>query len=134
MTRVTLGLSLTVDITALVTPQLSVEGKKTTLSYTRSMAQGGKFFPSLMPCREMFHFARPKTPRAGSWSDWGAWRVCSSGEECVYTRTRACDSPAPLFGGECQGEAVYKGEQDKETYVKEPAADAGTLVNLLMCL
>ena len=42
MTRVTQGLSLTVDITALVTLQLSVEEKRTTLDYTRSMAQGGK--------------------------------------------------------------------------------------------
>ena len=40
-TRVAQGMSLTVDTTALVTPQLSVEGKKTTLGYIRFMAQGG---------------------------------------------------------------------------------------------
>ena len=58
-------------------------------------------------------YARPKIPRAGSWSDWGAWRACGSGEDCGYTRTRACDNPTPLFGGECQGEAQYKGETDQ---------------------
>ena len=51
---------------------------------------------------------RPKTPRAGSWSPWSAWRECSSGEDCVYTRTRACNNPTPLFGGrDCEGEAGY---------------------------
>ena len=41
MTRVTLGLPQTVDTNVLVTQQLSVEGKRITLSYTLSMAQGG---------------------------------------------------------------------------------------------
>ena len=41
MIRVTPSLPQTVGINALVTQQLSVEGKRITLSYTLSMAQGG---------------------------------------------------------------------------------------------
>ena len=48
----------------------------------------------------------------------GARAVCTPGTVLLYifivyfilTRTRACDSPAPFFGGaECEGEAQFKG-------------------------
>ena len=45
-----MSLSQTVDTIVLVIPQLSVEAKKTTLGYTRFMAQGGNaisHFPHL---------------------------------------------------------------------------------------
>ena len=47
-------------------------------------------------------YFRPKTPKAGSWSDWGSWQPQGSDR---MIRTRACDSPAPMLGGKCEGEA-----------------------------
>ena len=43
----------------------------------------------------------------GGWGNWGDWEACSvscgGGDQ---DRTRACDSPAPNFGGdECSGSA-----------------------------
>ena len=65
MTRVTLGLSQTVDTNALVTQQLSVEGKRTTLTYTLSMAQGGNSkntfssIDAMQWCSETLQFIMP---------------------------------------------------------------------------
>ena len=59
---------------------------------------------SLIKTQELF--SRPKIPKAGSWSDWGSWQQQGSNE---MIRTRACDSPAPMFGGKCEGEAEQIG-------------------------
>ena len=66
-------------------------------------------FLPLMISSVTIYYVRPKVPRAGSWSAWGSLRLCGSEEDCVYTRTRTCDSPTPFFGGQCEGEAEYKG-------------------------
>ena len=49
-------------------------------------------------------YFRPKIPRAG-WSDWGSWQPQGSDDDTEMIRTRACDNPAPMFGGKCEGEA-----------------------------
>ena len=52
-------------------------------------------------CQDLY--SRPKIPKAGSWSDWGSWQILDDDTE--MTRTRACDSPAPMWGGKCEAEA-----------------------------
>ena len=114
MTRVARELPQTVATTVTATPQPSAEVRRTAPSSLQSMEQEGKAtFKSYKFLSSHPVLSRPKTPKDGSWSDWSAWRECDSGEDCVYTRTRACDNPAPLLGGlECAGEAQYKGHKD----------------------
>ncbi|KAA0195590.1 hypothetical protein HAZT_HAZT012156, partial [Hyalella azteca] len=39
----------------------------------------------------------------GAWSAWGEWSTC--GPDCTQRSSRACDAPAPLFGGRvCVGD------------------------------
>ncbi len=56
----------------------------------------------------------------GTWSDWSSWTNCS----CItnsWFRSRECDNPAPLNGGEnCEGHA-------NETDPCEPTACPGSL-------
>ena len=54
------------------------------------------------PLQYLDLYSRPKIPKAGSWSDWGSWQPQGSDK---MTRTRVCDSPAPMFGGKFEGEA-----------------------------
>ena len=54
-------------------------------------------------------YSRPKTPKDGSWSDWSSWQPQGSDDDTEMIRTRACDSPAPMFGGICEGEAEQIG-------------------------
>ena len=64
MTRVSLGLTPTVDTTALVTPPLCVEGRRTTLNYTRFMAQGGTAWILFQWCCERyFNLCKTKDPK-----------------------------------------------------------------------
>ncbi|XP_047737990.1 netrin receptor UNC5C [Hyalella azteca] len=42
-------------------------------------------------------------PVDGAWSAWGEWSTC--GPDCTQRSSRACDAPAPLFGGRvCVGD------------------------------
>ena len=50
---------------------------------------------------------RPKTGIDGSWGGWGSWSSC--GSDCRTSRSRNCDDPSPLFGGQtCQGNSSEK--------------------------
>ena len=114
MTLVTLEPPLTVDTTVSATRQSSAEVRRTAPSSLQSMEQEGE---TTVICQRTklskSPVFRPKIAKDGSWSAWTAWRECVSGENCVYTRTRACDDPAPLLGGrECAGEAQYKGHKE----------------------
>ena len=44
----------------------------------------------------------------GGWGEWSAWELCPvSCGGADYSRTRSCDSPAPLYGGKvCPGIAI----------------------------
>ncbi|XP_027059146.1 coadhesin-like isoform X4 [Pocillopora damicornis] len=46
-------------------------------------------------------------PVDGNWGQWGAWNTCSKTcKEGKQSRTRACDSPKPQYGGKkCDGES-----------------------------
>lgn len=46
---------------------------------------------------------------AGGWSEWSEWEVCpeTCGALHHISRTRACDNPAPKYGGDhCDGEVI----------------------------
>ena len=47
-------------------------------------------------------------PINGDWSEWAQWSACSTscGDTGVIDRSRACDSPAPMYNGmDCTGES-----------------------------
>ena len=58
----------------------------------------------------------------GNWGSWSEWSECS--EECnggQQSRTRACDDPAPLNGGEtCPGDDTEERECNTERCPTEP--------------
>lgn len=46
-------------------------------------------------------------PEHGAWSAWGEWSSCSDTVDGSRMRTRTCDNPPPLYGGEdCSGDAI----------------------------
>ena len=104
MIRVTLSLPQTVGINALVTQQLSVEGKRITLSYTLSMAQGGNskkhIFLQQIRCKTL-QFIMPdrRSQRPGSGLP-GAPGAC-----LVHLRQGPgpVTTPPPCSGGNARG-------------------------------
>ncbi|XP_061195747.1 coadhesin-like [Saccostrea echinata] len=62
-------------------------------------APGGKWGSLSYSCMEPIH---------GSYSPWGGWTSCTkSCDTGSYTRSRACNNPAPKYGGNnCQGNST----------------------------
>eukprot|EP00794_Sanderia_malayensis_P007488 gene7488-8318_t len=77
----------------------------------------------------IYSVAVPKNPLDGNYAEWSAWSKCS--KECgigAKTRTRACNNPAPMYGGkDCEGAAEESSKCNEQACYPYPNKGCGTV-------